>query len=66
VPVVTGEIEVVRPNVFFLYADPALEQRGALQKLLLRTGPTNVQRVQAWVRRFAGVMGLPPGTPALP
>lgn len=66
VPVVAGEIEVVRPNVFFLYADPALEQRGAVQKLLLRTGPTNVQRVQAWVRRFAGVMELPPGSPALP
>jgi hypothetical protein len=66
VPILTEDIEVVRPNVFYVYADPDLEQRGALQKLLLRTGPANVQRVQAWVRRFAAVMGIPLGAPGLP
>jgi len=40
-PQVTGPIELVRPNVLYLYADPALEARSAGQKLLLRMGPDN-------------------------
>jgi hypothetical protein len=61
VPVVAGDVEVLRPNVFYTYADPSLEQLGALQKLLLRAGPANVQRVQAYARQVAGVMGIPVG-----
>jgi len=36
-----GAIDLVRPNVMYLYADPALESRPAGQKLLLRMGPDN-------------------------
>jgi hypothetical protein len=61
VPIVAGDVEVLRPNVFYTYADPALEQLGALQKLLLRAGPANVQRIQAYVRQVARVMGIPVG-----
>jgi hypothetical protein len=61
VPVVAGDVEVLRPNVFYTYADPSLEQLGALQKLLLRAGPANVQRIQTYARQVAGVMGIPVG-----
>jgi len=58
-PALPAEIELVRPNVFYLYADPALEGLTPLQKQLLRTGPDNAARIQTWLRRLAGVMAIP-------
>jgi len=58
VPVLTEPPELVRPNVFYTYADPELEQLKPLQKLLLRSGPENVLRIQAWVREFAAAFGI--------
>jgi len=46
-PQVTGPIELVRPNVLYLYVDPALEARSAGQKLLLRMGPDNAAAIKA-------------------
>jgi Protein of unknown function (DUF3014) len=40
-------IELVRPNVMYVFADPALEARPAGQKLLLRMGPDNEAAVKA-------------------
>lgn len=40
-------IELVRPNVMYLFADPALESRPAGQKLLLRMGPENAAAIKA-------------------
>lgn len=40
-------IELVRPNVMYLFADPALESRPAGQKLLIRMGPENAAAVKA-------------------
>jgi len=40
-PQALGPIELVRPNVMYTYADPALEARPAGQKLLIRMGPEN-------------------------
>jgi hypothetical protein len=40
-PQPTGPIELVRPNVMYLFADPTLESRPAGQKLLIRMGPDN-------------------------
>jgi Protein of unknown function (DUF3014) len=40
-PQVTGPIELVRPNVMYVFADPTLEARPAGQKLLIRMGPDN-------------------------
>jgi hypothetical protein len=42
-----GPIQLVRPNVMYTYADPALEARPAGQKLLIRMGPENAQAVKA-------------------
>jgi len=58
VPLVTEEVEVVRPNVFYVYADPELEQLRPLQKLVLRAGPGNVLRLQNYLRRLGGLMGI--------
>ena len=41
-----GPLVVVRPNVLFEYADPALESLSSGQKLLLRMGPENATRVK--------------------
>ena len=41
-----GPIELVRPNVMYTFADPALEARPAGQKLLIRMGPQNAQTIK--------------------
>jgi len=46
-PKVQGPIALTRPNVLYVYADPALEARPAGQKLLLRMGPDNAAIVKA-------------------
>lgn len=51
-PVLEGEIELVRPGLMFQYADPALESLGGLQKQVLRMGPRNTQRLQAYLKRL--------------
>ncbi|MDP8986152.1 MAG: DUF3014 domain-containing protein [Pseudomonadota bacterium] len=40
-PQMTGPIELVRPNVMYVFADPTLEARPAGQKILIRMGPDN-------------------------
>ena len=46
-PQPAGPIDLVRPNVMYLYADPALESRPAGQKLLIRMGPENAATIKA-------------------
>lgn len=46
-PVIEGEVLLVRPKVFYQYADPALEKLPNSHKLLLRMGPENTRRVHA-------------------
>jgi hypothetical protein len=41
-----GAIELVRPNVMYTFADPALEARPAGQKLLIRMGPQNAETIR--------------------
>lgn len=50
VPVLRGDVELVQPKVLFEYADPALEALTDLQKQVLRMGPDNVERLQAYLR----------------
>jgi hypothetical protein len=45
-PRVEGPIALTRPNVLYVYADPALEARPAGQKLLLRMGPDNAAAIK--------------------
>lgn len=58
VPVLEGQIELIQPNVMYHYADPELESLSPLKKQVLRMGPENVQKLQAYLRRLAAEMGL--------
>jgi hypothetical protein len=51
-PEVQGPVRLVRPRVFYEYADPALESRSAGQKLLVRMGPENAARIKAKLREL--------------
>jgi hypothetical protein len=51
-PEPAGPIRLSRPHVMYTFADPALEQRSAGQKLLLRMGSENASRVKNWLRTF--------------
>ncbi len=46
-PAAPATIALVRPNVYYEFADPALEAQSAGRKLLLRMGPGNAARVKA-------------------
>jgi len=58
VPVLEGDVELVRPNVMYRYADPDLESLSPLKKQVLRMGPENVERLQGYLRRLAAEMEL--------
>ena len=53
-PELEGPVALVRPKVFYLYADPGLESRSAGQKLLMRTGLDNTRRIKAKLREIRG------------
>jgi hypothetical protein len=46
-PQVSAPIELVRPNVMYVFADASLEARPAGQKLLIRMGPDNESAIKA-------------------
>ena len=49
-PEVEGPIRLVRPHVFYQYADPELEALSAGQKTLLRMGNANAAEIKAKLR----------------
>ena len=49
-PVAPDTIVLKRPNVYYEFADPALEAESAGRKLLLRMGPGNASRVKMKLR----------------
>jgi hypothetical protein len=49
-------IELVRPNVMYVYADPTLESRSAGQKLLIRMGPENAKAIKAKLTELRAVI----------
>jgi hypothetical protein len=51
-----GPIELVRPNVMYTYADPALEARPAGQKLLIRMGTENAKAIKAKLTELRAVI----------
>jgi len=54
-------VELVRPNVMYVYADPALESRSAGQKLLMRMGPDNAAMIKAKLTELrAAITASPP------
>ena len=60
-PQPAGPIELVRPNVMYTFADPALESRPAGQKLLIRMGPDNAGVIKAKLKELrAAITAAPP------
>jgi hypothetical protein len=61
-PQITGPVELVRPNVMYLFADPKLESRPAGQKVLIRMGPDNAAAVKAKLMELRAIItAAPPG-----
>jgi hypothetical protein len=60
-PDVQGPILLVRPKVFYQFADPKLEALPAGQKLLIRMGPQNAAIVKAKLKALrAAITATPP------
>jgi hypothetical protein len=55
-PSPAGPIQLVRPNVMYTYADPALEGRTAGQKLLIRMGPENAKAIKAKLTELRAII----------
>ena len=53
-PEATAPVMLVRPKVFYLFADPALEARSAGQKILMRVGSENAALIKAKLRDIRG------------
>ena len=51
-PEAPATVALTRPNVFYEFADPALEAESAGRKLLLRMGPGNAARVKAKLKEI--------------
>jgi hypothetical protein len=51
-PDVQGPVELVRPKVFYEFADPELEELSAGQKVLVRIGPENAAVIKAKLREI--------------
>ncbi len=51
-PEVTGPIRLTQPGVFYQYADPALEELSAGQKLLIRMGSENASTLKMKLREL--------------
>lgn len=45
-PAIRGPIELEQPKVFYVFADPELEALSAGQKIMIRIGPDNAERVK--------------------
>ncbi len=59
-PQVAEPIELVRPNVMYVFADPSLEARPAGQKLLIRMGPENEAAVKAKLAELRAIVTAAP------
>lgn len=51
-PQALDPIRLVRPKYYYHYADPALEALSAGQKMILRTGPTNAERIKQLLKTY--------------
>jgi hypothetical protein len=51
-PQISGPVKLVRPKVFYKFADPELESLSAGQKIMIRMGPQNAEKVKAKLREL--------------
>ena len=59
-PTVTSPVTLVRPKVFWQFADPKLEALPAGQKLMIRMGPQNDAIIEHKLRQFRALIANPP------
>jgi hypothetical protein len=60
-PEIEGPLGLVQPKVLYEFADPKLEQLSAGQKILLRIGRANADKVKAKLREIRqALVSLPP------
>lgn len=59
-PQPAAPIELARPNVMYVFADPALEALPAGQKLLIRMGPENAAVVKAKLKELRAIVTASP------
>lgn len=64
-PEVTEPVRLVRPNVMYEFADPALQSLSSGQKLLIRIGAENRGVVLARLRELRAAVAKQPVTPEL-
>ncbi len=57
-PEIAEKIQLVRPKVYYLYADPELEKRSAGQKILMRMGGINERKVKTRLREIRQELAL--------
>jgi hypothetical protein len=62
-PTPKGPVKLTQPRVFYEYADPALEQLSAGQKVLLRMGNANAAQMKQKMREFRGLIAKGPPPP---
>lgn len=59
-PQPAGPIELTRPNVMYVFADPGLEARPAGQKILLRMGPENAAVIKKKLAELRAILSAAP------
>ena len=62
-PQLTGPIDLVRPNVMYEFADPALEGLPAGQKLMIRLGPENALQIKAKLTELRAALTVTNASP---
>jgi len=55
-PTPQGPIELIQPRVLHEYADPGLERRSVGQRMMLRMGPENANRLKAKLREIRAAL----------
>jgi hypothetical protein len=55
-PDVREPVRLVRPSVYYKYADPKLESLSSGQKLLIRMGPENAGAIKAKLREIQAAL----------
>lgn len=51
-PVIKDPIKLVQPSVYYQFADPDLEERSIGQRILMRTGSRNEERIKVKLRQI--------------
>jgi hypothetical protein len=65
-PQPAAPVRLVRPKVFWEYADPALEQASAGEKLMIRIGPAHASSVREKLTVVRALLVAAPAAPAAP